>query len=188
MAESQREDPASRQPPGKGLLALLDGGTSHHSQGQWGHDACQPQCFAGPLRGSEPTAWVTKCESGLGNVSWVHCMHRRPDSFTHSQDFFLQLIHSFVCSFIEYYNITFNIMFIEHLLCAQHSVGSKHSAVNTPWSLPSFYSQSSGERDQSAGWGGKIGAQCCGACRPCGRTEEGLFPGFRGLRKVSLVG
>lgn len=52
---------------------------------------------------------------------------------------FLQLIHSFVCSFIEYYNITFNIMFIEHLLFAQHSVGSRHSAVNTPWSLPSFY-------------------------------------------------
>ena len=101
---------------------------------------------------------------------------------------FLQLIHSFVHSFIEYYDITFNIMFIEHLLCAQHSVGSRHSAVNTPWSLPSFYSQSSGERDQSAGWGGKTGARCCGPCRPCGRTEEGLFPGFRGLRKVSLVG
>lgn len=101
---------------------------------------------------------------------------------------FLQLIHSFVCSFIEYYNITFIVMFIEHLLCAQHSVGSRHSAVNTSWSLPSFYSQSSGERDQSAGWGGKTGAQCCVACRPCGRTEEGLFPGFRALRRVSLVG
>ena len=62
-------------------------------------------------------------------------------------------------------------MFIEHLLCAQHSVGS------------------GGERDQSVvGSDGKTRAQSCSDDRPSGCTKEGLFPGFRALRKVSLVG
>ena len=70
---------------------------------------------------------------------------------------FLQLIHSLALSFIQYCNITFNIiMFIEHLLCAQHSVGS------------------GGERDQSVvGSDGKTRAQHCADYRPSGCTKEG---------------
>lgn len=66
-------------------------------------------------------------------------------------------------------------MFIECLLCVQHSVGSRHLVAKLPRPWPS---QSQSSRKILVV---RTVAQCCGAYRLCGRTKQDSHPGFRRL-------